>query len=62
MTNQEQNQCSICHEVKIVGRLYLYALNKDKILEKYKNANYFVIIWYCQDCGEPYLPELMEQI
>lgn len=61
MNTQEQHQCSICHEVKVVGRLYLYALNKNKILEKDKNANYFTILWYCQDCGEPYIPEIKEK-
>lgn len=56
--NQEENKCDFCGQVKPVGRVYVYAGNKEKILEKDRNANYFTFVFYCLDCGEPYLPEL----
>jgi len=55
----EKSECSFCHEVKLVSRMYLrpsnYVKPKDPVeyCKLYNEGSYFIIIWYCADCGCP---------
>lgn len=55
----EVAQCSFCKETKQVNRTYLKPSKyvKPENLEErnklYNQGDYFIILWHCNDCGEP---------
>lgn len=59
MGDSEFGTCSFCHQEKHVGRKYIRPTKHQKpedIVEAcklYNEGNYFIIVWYCNDCGEP---------
>lgn len=59
MGDIEVSKCDFCHEIKQVNRTYLRPSNyvkpkdPDQYLKLYNEGNYFIIIYHCNDCGEP---------
>lgn len=55
--DNELSLCDFCKQKKIVNRKYLkpslYTKPKENYNKLYNEGDYFIIIRYCKDCGEP---------